>query len=92
MTTNFSKKSNDRPIAHHDDEDLATLPKEGTVNVSESDWCVICGQDSRKKRKRESCNTYAAHKPLPKTLQTMLRKYSKNDCLSEQLDTRTLFF
>ena len=61
MTTNFSNKSNDQPIAYHDDEDLATLPREGTVNVSESDWCVICGQDLRKKKEKESHEIHTLH-------------------------------
>jgi len=90
MTSTPRLKTDDQPGAYHEDYDPANFPKDKIVNVGESDWCVICGQDSRKKRKRYTCNTYESHKPLSKTLRKMLRKYDKDKGISNTHATAKL--
>ena len=53
MVTNPSSERDDIPVTRHGDKDLANFPTEGVSNVGASDWCVICGQESRKKGERD---------------------------------------
>ena len=61
---------------HHDDKDLTNLTKEVKGVTSESDWCVFCGLNSRKKRKRLSCDTYEEHSTskVPKALKKFQKR------------------
>ena len=58
------------------DEDLTNLTNEVLGGTGESFFCVFCGQHSRKKRKRQSCDTYEGvySAKVPKTLRKLQRK------------------
>ena len=61
---------------HHDDKNLTNLTKEVKGVASESDWCVFCGLNSRKKRKRLSCDTYKGQSTykVPKALKKLQKR------------------
>jgi len=43
-----------------DDEELTTLTAEVLEVTGESSLCIFCGDQSRKKRKRDTCDRYIA--------------------------------
>ena len=73
--------------AHHDDDELKTFSKEGIAFTGESNWCVVCGNHSQKKRKRDTCNTTyqnSDNRYLSKTLRKVLRKVNGNTSTTRQ--------
>ena len=77
--------------AHHDDDDPRIFPREGIFLTGESNWCVVCGHNSKKKRKRQTCNTYenSNHTHLLKTLRKVLRR-KMNGTLSSRIQLNYL--
>ena len=66
MATNPSSEIDNIPVSCHGDKNLENFPREGVSNVGECDWCVICGQISRKKgRERLVTPTRHTHHYLP---------------------------
>ena len=57
-------------------EESGTFPQEGLVSTGESYWCLICGSNSRNKRKNDNCNVYPSGNKtcVPKTIKVMQRK------------------
>ena len=46
------------------------------MSTQESKWCVFCGEDTRKKRKRDICDTYEEYKvdKIPSSLKKIYNK------------------
>ena len=59
------------------DEEPTTLTTEVLEVTGESSWCVCCGDQSRKKRKRDTCDRYKGmdNKKAPSGLKKW-QKYS----------------
>ena len=61
-------------------EEPTNLTNEVLGGTGESLFCIFCGQHSRKKRKRQSCDTYegVSSIKIPKTLRKLQRKMNSS--------------
>ena len=70
------------------DEDSTTPTKEVIEVTDELSWCIFCGNQSRKKQKRDTCDTYQAmnNPKQPKGLKKWQNKLAARGILKKTIN------